>query len=76
MGWSMIVSILINALVNVSIVLFTLGKNLYLIILKYFKKFLAIIAHSKAGFEFNEQITKDEDYTTLNVLKFYTTYNY
>jgi len=57
-------------------VLFSLSKNFYLIILKYFKQLLAEIAHSKHGFKFNKQITKDEDYTALNVLKFCATYNY
>ena len=43
MGWSMIISICLNTLVNIIIVLYQVGRTIYLIIFKYYKRFLALI---------------------------------
>lgn len=72
----MVGSICLNTVVNIIIILYQVGRTLYLIFLRYYKRLLAKIVQSKPGWEYNNEIVKDEDYTILNVLKFYETYNY
>lgn len=45
MGWVMIVTIVLNSLINISIVLYVGGKGLYLIFVKYYR----LVKHKLCG---------------------------